>query len=329
MRAGRLVSLLLLLQTRGRMTAQALADELEVSVRTVYRDVESLGSAGVPIYADRGPDGGYQLLDGYRTRLTGLTGDEAGTLFLAGMPGPAAELGLGSVLAAAELKLRASLPDELADRADRVRQRFHLDAPGWFRGDEPTPHLAAVADAVWSSRQLSVRYLRWRAPREVSRKLSPLGVVLKAGRWYLVAGSDPAKITAYRVSSILDAVVLDEPVERPAGFDLTAFWREWTERFEGSVYTASATVRMTRSALEMMTYVFPPEMSRRAHAAAGEPDSAGWLVTEVPIESIRHGHVELLRLGAEAEVLGPPELRDRFIETVRGMNALYLGEVPT
>ena len=195
--------------------------------------------------------------------------------------------------------------------------------------DEPTPHLAAVADAVWSSRQLSVRYLRWRAPREVSRTLSPLGVVLKAGRWYLVAGSDPAKITAYRVSNILDAVVLDEPVERPAGFDLTAFWREWTERFEGSVYTASATVRMTESALEMMAFVFPPEMSRRARAAAGEPDSTGWLITEVPIESIRHGHIELLRLGAEAEVLGPPELRERFTETVRGMAAHYRQEDAT
>ena len=329
MRAGRLVSLLLLLQTRGRMTAQALPDELEVSVRTVYRDVESLGSSGVPIYADRGPDGGYQLLDGYQTRLTGLTGDEAGTLFLAGVPGPVAELGLGSVLAAAELKLRASLPGELADRADRVRERFHLDAPGWFRGDEPTPHLAAVADAVWSSRKLSVRYLRWRAPREVSRTLSPLGVVLKAGRWYLVAGTDPAKITTYRVSSILDAVVLDEPLERPDGFDLAAFWQEWTQRFEGSVYTASATVRMTESALTMMGFVSPPEMSRRARAAAGVPDAAGWLVTEVPIESIRHGHVELLKLGANAEVLEPPELREMLTETVRGMSAHYLGEETT
>jgi len=150
-------------------------------------------------------------------------------------------------------------------------------------------------------------------------------VVLKAGRWYLVAsGSDPAKITAYRVSSILDAVVLDEPVERPAGFDLTAFWRDWTERFEGSVYTASARVRMTESALAMMSFIFPPEMSRRARAAAGEPDPSGWLVTDVPIESIRHGHVEILRLGADAEVLGPPELRERFAETVRGMTDLYL-----
>src|SRR4051794_31930932 len=214
MRAGRLVSLLLLLQTRGRMTARELADELEVSVRTVYRDVESLGSAGVPIYADRGPAGGYQLLDGYRTRLTGLTGDEAGTLFLAGMPGPAAELGLGSVLAAAELKLRASLPGELADRADRIRERFHLDAPGWFRNSEATPYLATVADAVWQGRMVAVRYRRWKVPREVSRTLSPLGVVLKAGRWYLVAGSGE-RVTAYRVVNILHAELLAEPATRP------------------------------------------------------------------------------------------------------------------
>ncbi|HEV8569854.1 MAG TPA: nitroreductase/quinone reductase family protein [Actinoplanes sp.] len=324
MRASRLVSLLLLLQTRGRMTAQALADELEVSVRTVYRDVESLNAAGVPIYADRGPAGGYQLLDGYRTRLTGLTGDEAGTLFLAGMPGPAAELGLGSVLAAAELKLRASLPGELADRADRVRERFHLDAPGWFRGDEPTPYLATVADAVWSARQLSVRYRRWKAPREVTRTLAPLGVVLKAGRWYLVAAFG-SRVTAYRVSNILDAEALDEPVVRPDGFDLAEFWSDWTAKYERSVYTTAATVRMTARALDFMAFVFPPEMSRVARASAGAPDATGWLTTVVPIESITHGHTELLKLGADAEVLEPEELRDRFAQTARGLAATYLG----
>ena len=323
MRAGRLVSLLLLLQTRGRMTAEALARELEVSVRTVYRDVDSLSASGVPIYADRGPAGGYRLLDGYRTRLTGLTGEEAGTLFLAGVPGPAAELGLGSVLAAAELKLRASLPGELADRADRVRERFHLDAPGWFRGDEPTPHLAVVAEAVWNSRRLAVRYRRWKAPREVSRTLSPLGVVLKAGRWYVVAGTD-TRITAYRVTNILDAEPLDEPVVRPDGFDLAAFWREWTVRYERSVYTGTATVRMTAAALDFMAFVFPPEMSRVARASAGAPDEQGWVTTVVPIESIRHGHTELLKLGAEAEVLEPPELRDLFARTTRGLMRTYL-----
>jgi deazaflavin-dependent oxidoreductase (nitroreductase family) len=322
MRAGRLVSLLLLLQTRGRMTAQALADELEVSVRTVYRDVESLGAAGVPIYADRGPAGGYQLLDGYRTRLTGLTSDEAGTLFLAGVPGPAAELGLGSLLAAAELKLRASLPGELADRADRVRERFHLDAPGWFRGDEPTPHLSTVADAVWSSRKLEIRYRRWKAPREVTRRLDPLGVVLKAGRWYLVAVA-ATRTTAYRVSNILEAEVLDEPATRPERFDLAAFWREWTLRDESSVYTTTATVRMTVAALERMAFIFAPEMSRVARASAGPPDASGWLITTVPIESLMHGHIELLKLGAEAEVLEPPELRERFAATARALAATY------
>jgi predicted DNA-binding transcriptional regulator YafY len=322
-RADRLLSLLLLLQTRGRMTAQGLADELEVSVRTVYRDIESLGAAGVPVYADRGPAGGYQLLDGYRTRLTGLTSDEAGTIFLAGMPGPAAELGLGSVLAAAQLKLRASLPGELADRADRVRERFHLDAPGWFRAGEPVPYLSTVADAVWSGRRIEMRYRRWKAPREVTRTLHPLGIVLKAGRWYLVAAAE-TRTTAYRVSNILDAELLDEPASRPEGFELAAFWDEWTERYERSVYTGTATVRMTAAALDRMAFVFPPEMSRVARAEAGEPDGEGWLVTRVPIESVRHGHIELLKLGADAEVLDPPELRAAFAETARGLAATYL-----
>jgi predicted DNA-binding transcriptional regulator YafY len=323
MRAGRLVSLLLLLQTRGRMTARELADELEVSVRTVYRDVESLGSSGVPIYADRGPAGGYRLLDGYQTRLTGLTSEEAGTLFLAGMPTAAAELGLGSVLAAAELKLRASLPGELADRADRVRDRFHLDAPGWFRSDEPTPHLSTVADAVWRGRLLEIRYRRWKAPREVSRTLHPLGVVLKAGRWYLVASAE-TRTTAYRVTNILEAEVLDRAADRPAGFDLAAYWREWTDRYERSVYRMTATVRMTAAALDLMVFVFPPEMSRVARESAGPPDEDGWLITTVPIESVKHGHIELLKLGSDAEVLEPAELRERFVETARGLLATYL-----
>ncbi|MGC5022275.1 helix-turn-helix transcriptional regulator [Micromonospora sp. DT47] len=327
MRASRLVSLLLLLQSRGRMTAHELADALEVSVRTVYRDVESLGAAGVPVYADRGPAGGYRLLDGYRTRLTGLTADEAAALSLAGMPGPAAELGLGAVLTAAELKLRAALPPGLAEQGERIRQRFHLDAPGWFRDPEPTPYLTALADAIWQDRLVELRYQRWKRPREVTRVLAPLGVVLKAGRWYLAAraGDD---VRTYRVGAILELTVRDDHFDRPADFDLAAFWREWTDRYERGVYRDEARVRVTVAALEFMTYVFPSAMSRAARAAAGEPDATGWLHTTVPIESVRHGHTELLKLGAQVEVLAPAELRDLVAASAHAMAALYPAPPP-
>jgi len=192
MRASRLLCLLLLLQSRGRMTARQLADELEVSVRTVYRDVEALSAAGVPLYGDAGHAGGYQLLEGYRTRLTGLTAAEAQALFLSGLPGPAAELGLGSVLAVATLKLRAALPASLHENADRLAERFHLDAPGWYRRPEHVPHLPAVAAAVWDRQVIQVTYRRWREPAEVTRRLEPHGLVLKAGTWYVVARCDGA-----------------------------------------------------------------------------------------------------------------------------------------
>src|SRR5712692_11620416 len=177
MRATRLVSLLLLLQTRGQLTAAEIAGKLEVSVRTVHRDVESLEAAGVPVEAVRGPTGGYRLAGGYRTRLTGLTADEAEALFAAGMSGPAAELGLGGGLPAARPKLLAALPHELQERATRASRLFHLDTRGWFRAEDTVPHLAAVASAVWKGRRLDVRYRE--GHRVVRRALDPLGLVLK------------------------------------------------------------------------------------------------------------------------------------------------------
>ena len=191
MRASRLVSIILLLQSRGRMTADALAAELEVSVRTIYRDVGALHAAGIPLYGEAGTDGGYRLLDGYRTRLTGMTAAEAEALALAGLPGPAAELGLGGVLAAAQLKLDAAMPAEMRTRAAMIRERFHLDAPGWYSDGDSVPYLGAVAEAVWNQRRIEVRYRRWHAPTDVTRRLDPHGIVLKAGKWYLVARACP------------------------------------------------------------------------------------------------------------------------------------------
>ncbi|GAA2162636.1 helix-turn-helix transcriptional regulator [Actinomadura napierensis] len=330
MRASRLLSLLLLLQTRGRMTARELAAELEVSVRTVYRDVDSLSAAGVPVYADRGPDGGYRLLEGYRTRLTGLTTGEAESLFLSGMPGPATQLGLGDVVAAAELKLMAALPPDLRSRAARIRERFHLDAPGWFRTPDDVPHLQAVADAVWNQQHIRVQYRRWAHPQQVARVLEPLGVVLKAGSWYLIARShhpdrDPSDPRTYRVSRILTIEPLPHRFERPPGFDLAAYWDRYAARFEADSYRDQATVRLSPDGLKIAAALLPPVMARAVHDNAGPPDPAGWTRITLPVESLRHAHVEFLKLGADVEVIAPPELREMVTGTVRALADRYLG----
>ncbi|MDX3248062.1 YafY family protein [Streptomyces sp. ME18-1-4] len=307
MKSSRLVSLLLLLQTRGRMTAAQLAEELQVSVRTVYRDVEALGAAGVPLYGDAGHAGGYRLLDGYRTRLTGLTADEAEALFLAGAPGPAAELGLGSVLAAAQLKVRAALPPELRAHADRISGRFHLDAPGWYADDEETPHLPAVADAVWNSRVLHVLYRRWAEPTDVERRLEPYGLVLKAGRWYVVAGPGPR---TFRIDQILELASPGEEFARPDGFDLAAYWTAYQRAFHDRLYRGEALVRLAPGVR------LPRAVDRRV-------DEDGWTLARVPVESVAHAHAEFLRLGADIEVLKPPELRERIARTVAELTARY------
>ncbi|SHH01823.1 helix-turn-helix transcriptional regulator [Streptoalloteichus hindustanus] len=320
MRASRLLSILLLLQTRGRMTAQELADELEISVRTVYRDMDSLSAAGVPVYADRGRTGGYQVLQGYRTRLTGLNTDEAESLFLAGAPGPASELGLGSVLAAAQLKLLAALPPELRSRAGRIRERFHLDAPRWFN-DETPARLAEVAEALWNQRPLQVRYRLWDGENEVTRRVEPLGIVLKAGTWYLVARSGE-NLRTYRVSRLLEMSVLEGHFERPEDFDLVAYWRSWTERFETGMYRDQAVVRLSPRGMQML-FLLGSVVSKLAKESAGPPEPDGWVEVKLPIESVQHAEVDLLRLGAEVEVLAPQELRERITDTARAMTRLY------
>lgn len=323
MRASRLVSLLLLLQTRGRLTARELADELGVSVRTVYRDVESLGASGVPIYADRGPAGGYQLLDGYRTRLTGLSADEAGSLFLAGLPGPATDLGLGPVLATAELKLLAALPAGLRDSAARLRERFYLDPAGWFYGEEPIPHLSAVAAAIWEQRAIRVRYLRAGRSGEVTRALDPLGVVLKGGTWYFVARADD-QVRTYRVGRILDLEVLDARFARPEPFDLPAYWQTWARSFEARMYRGEAVIALSPRGRELLPYVAAPAVARAVEATAAPDDREGWVRATIPIESIEHASGELLRLGAGVEALAPPELRARLAEVVAELARRYL-----
>jgi predicted DNA-binding transcriptional regulator YafY len=322
MRASRLLSILLLLQSRGRLTAGALAAELEVSVRTIYRDVESLHEAGIPLYGDAGHAGGYQLLDGYRTRLTGLSSAEAEALFLAGLPGPAAALGLGTVLAAAQLKVRAALPAELREGAGRIQERFHLDAPGWYVAGDETPHLIAVADAVWNERRIQVCYRRWAVPTDVTRTLNPYGLVIKAGRWYVVAASGTSTRT-FRVDQILDLEPLDERFSRPADFDLVGYWQGYVAEFRDRLQQGVAVVRLSPHGLSRVPDVLGSAVISAVEQTAGAPDAAGWVTATIPIESLTSAQSQLLALGADIEVMTPADLRDRIAATAAALASLY------
>ncbi len=318
-----MVSLLLLLQNRGRMSAAKLAAELGVTARTVYRDVEALSAAGVPIYAEPGPSGGYQLMEGYRTRLTGLTADEAESLFLTGMPEPAAELGLGAQVAAAELKLMAALPTPYREASLRIRQRFHLDAPGWYRQADPVPHLTAAAEALWRDQVIEIRYRRWSPrPGVVTRRLHPLGLVLKAGVWYLIAARRDEPRT-YRVSSIQRLRTLPEKTVRPEGFELSAFWRAHVEGYEEAEDVETALVRLSPQGIAALPDVLGPRAARLARLTLTEEDEDGWRCATIPLESVPHAAAGLLRLGLDAQALEPAELVAHLTGTVHAMAALY------
>ena len=306
MRASRLVQLLLVLQARGRTTAANLATELEVSERTIHRDVDALSAAGVPIYAERGPGGGIQLVDGYRTRLTGLTADEAEALFLSGLPGPAAELGLGTVVAAARLKVLAALPTELRARASRLVERFHLDAAGWFHAAESVPHLAALADAVWESRRVQIAYRR--GSSQVERRIEPLGLVLKAGVWYVVAATE-GQIRTYRARRIVAVRDSGETFVRPADFDLPAHWNESIAAYERDMPRIEVTVRVDRRAIGLLADM----VGERAVRDAQELDEAeeGWRRLRLTVDWPEEVPGRMVALGGAVEIVDPPEIRER------------------
>ena len=318
MRASRLVAVLLRLQ-QGGATADQLAAELEVSVRTIYRDVSALQSAGVPLWTETGPGGGIRLLEGWRTQLDGLTADEAGALFLAGAPGAVAELGLGTVLAAAQAKVLATLPPELRGRAARVRQRFLLDAPGWFHHDEDLPHLAVVSEAVWSERRVDLRYRR--ADTEVGRRVDPLGLVLKAGTWYLVA-RHRNDVRTYRVGRIAAAELREDRFERPGDFDLAAHWAEASTSFDRSILRDRVRLRLAPGAARHLRFHVDATAAVEALAGAGPPDAQGWVEVDLAVESPEVAVSQLLALGDGVEVLAPAEVRAAIAATAARTAAL-------
>jgi predicted DNA-binding transcriptional regulator YafY len=320
MRASRLLSILMLLQTRGRMTAEALAQEFEVSVRTIYRDIDQLSAAEVPVYADRGPNGGFELLDGYRTKLTGLSPSEAATLFLAGLPGPAAELGLADILTTAQLKLTAALPEGARATAKRVSARFHLDPVGWFRSGGDAHFLPTLANAVWSETCVNIRYKRYTG--NVSRKLQPLGLVLKGGVWYIVALAGGGQPRTYRVSNVLELNETEEKFERPKDFDLVRFWSNASRAYEVGLYRGKATLRLSPLGLIKLD-ALGSAIAQAAAETASAPDEDGWVRAVIPIERMEQAAADIIRLGVDAEVLEPAELRESIATLAISVMQIY------
>jgi predicted DNA-binding transcriptional regulator YafY len=320
MRASRLLSIMLLLQARGRINATVLAEELEVSVRTIYRDIDELSAAGVPVYADRGAEGGFQLLDGYRTQLTGLTSDEAGTLFLFGLPKAAADLGLGDAMTEARRKVDAALPEAKRRGANVVSSRFHLDTAGWFKPIEQPDLLPQLAGAVWSGHRISVTYESWTNTSSVH--LSPLGLVLKAGAWYLVASGARGTPATYRVAAMRNLSVSDETFDRPEDFDLRTYWIAASKAFERSLQKGTAQLRVSGRGFGLVGKL-GAEVAKAAEMSRSALDRDGWSIIEIPVERIENAVCDILSLGADAVLLGPDPLIVAVADVIGKLTAQY------
>jgi predicted DNA-binding transcriptional regulator YafY len=319
MRASRLLTILILLQLRGRIAAVTLARELEVSVRTIYRDVDQLGAAGVPVYAERGRNGGFALLGGFRTDLTGLTPRESDAVSFIGMAQAARDLGLGEAAASARLKILASVPAKGRALAERVAARFHLDPAPWYSPAIAPPLLRELAEAVWAGREVRVGYHSWKGL--VRRNLAPLGLVMKAGAWYL-AGAREAKPRIYRVAAIRELAVTDTPAKRPRHFDLARFWGEAAREFELNLRSETARVRLSPLGRGLLRD-WNPAAADAVDAQAPPPAGDGWFEATIPVEKLPHAAREILRLGAEIEVLEPAGLRAAVAGEAEKIGAMH------
>jgi predicted DNA-binding transcriptional regulator YafY len=320
-RAYRLLSLLMLLQTRGRLTAQELADELEVSERTIYRDLQALSTAGVPVYAERGPGGGCSLLESYRTNLTGLTPQEARALFMLNIPAPLDQLGVSQELKTALLKLSAALPASRRGEEERSRQRIHLDSSWWFQADEAVPCLPSIQQALWQDRKLRLTH-RADFGTQVLQIVAPYGLVAKASVWYLVYAHPAGDVRALQVSRVVEAVLLDEAFQRPPDFDLADFWKGWCAEFEEGRNRYMTTVRVAPKLITQLPYYFGEDI-RDLLAQASPPDAEGWINLTLPFESLSAARARILGFGRAVEVLEPVALRKSVIDFAEQIAAFY------
>jgi predicted DNA-binding transcriptional regulator YafY len=317
-RADRLVSLVLLLQARGCVTGRALAAELGVSVRTVYRDLEALGAAGVPVITESGPGGGCRLMDGYRFPLRGLRPEEAEALLILGVPAALRDLGLDQALSAAHRQIQAT-----SGAAPGVL--VHLDLPRWFGSREEVPCLRDLARALRLGRMLRLAYRHADGREDDPRAVGPLGLVNKAGTWYLVAVGADSDPRVFRAGRIGNATVMAEPFARPSGFGLAEFWARWSAEFEASRPRIQVTLRASPGALAAFPEVFGAAVGP-ALASAPPPGADGWQVVTLSFEHDLAAVHRLAGFGDQVEVLDPPSVRAALLATAREILGRYQGQ---
>jgi predicted DNA-binding transcriptional regulator YafY len=323
MRADRLLSLLMLLQSRGRLTAAELAEELEVSERTIYRDVTALGTSGVPVVTEPGPGGGISLLERYRSDLTGLTSDEVQALFMLSIPAPLMDLGLDRRLKGALRKLSAALPAALKGHERRVRQRIHIDGDGWEQAGKAGPHLLTLQQAVWGDNKLEIQYRSFLGSRagSLAAEVDPFGLVAKAGAWYLVAYRVD-HIAVLQVERILRARLSEMRFERPANFDLVSFWRVWCVENQGRQPRFEVTVRVSEELRQYMSTVFGNAIVMEK-GAVNKAHEVGWSTWQLMFSSFEEARGRILALGRAVEVVEPLPLRLSVIDFARQITGLY------
>ncbi|MFG2097905.1 helix-turn-helix transcriptional regulator [Streptomyces sp. NPDC048612] len=340
MKSSRLVSIVLLLQTRGRVPAAELAERLEVSTRTVYRDIESLSAAGVPVYAERGRHGGIALLPGFRTDVTGMTGDEARALFILAAQGAHSALGLDDALRSALRKVMAALPAPHRPAAELTGRRILVDpdkwtprpssaaAPGDGPAARPAVELEVLHSAVFADRRLRLRYRHSGETRPRTYTVDPYGLVAKAGTWYLVADrrGGPRLFRADRVES---ATVTDVPVRRRAGVELAEVWQRLRRQVEDRPADVRVTARIRRERLDLAVRILGGALTGPPRTGDGAGDGDGdWAVLDLAfpvLPAIR----QLLQFGDSLEVLTPPEARRVMAESAAALTAVYAADTPS
>lgn len=317
MRADRLLSILLLLQAYRHMTARELAQRLEVSERTILRDMEALSGAGIPVVAERGAGGGWSLLGEYRTNLTGLNEAEIQALFLARSPQVLEDLGLSKAAEGALLKLLAAVPVTAQHNADVARTRIHVDVSGWHRPEEAAPLLPLLQRAVWQERKLLMTYQRGDCDA-VERLVDPLGLVAKSGVWYFVAGVDDT-VRNYRVSRVMKVILTEQPCARPADFDLPTYWRQSNATFKASLPQFRATLRVQDELVPRLYYG-----GRFARVEqVGESDGEGRVLVTMRFQFEEDACEFALGFGPQVELIAPVELRAKIIEMARNVMEFY------